>query len=419
MAKRVAVLGGGVVGITTAFEMLNAGVDVTVFEAGPSVAGEASAANACLVAPGHAVVWNSPWAPVRHASTLFRPKAPVGFNPSEFVRSIPWVASFLRNSTTRRSSAATTAITRLALASSHRLKELLDDIDLDINRSDQGVLYWHQSEKEFNKELHHYEFLLAEGIDVTILDRDELLSLEPAFRRSEDPPVAALHVRDDLIGDGRVLTEHLAETINASNAGQVILNTAASRVTAVEGGVVVETADESEKFDAVIVCLGAATGTFLANHNARLPIAPVKGYSITATVNDLSMMPKLGGVDIGEFCSISPLGDQLRVTAIARFEGHDTSHTSSNFAIHRDVVNRVFPGLVDWHSPLNEWAGLRPMSSDGKPTIDAVPGTPGLWVNGGHGYLGWTLSMGSAEIITKRILNQGIPEGAEAFAYRW
>lgn len=416
---RVAVLGGGVVGITTAFSLLDAGVDVTVFEAGPSVASQASAANACLVAPGHAVVWNSPQAPFRYASTLFKPDAPVGFNPSVFVRSIPWVTSFLRNSTSGRSTPATTAITRLALSSSRRIKELLNDTGYDINFNNRGVVYWHNSEKELANEQHHCDFLVSEGIDATMLDRDELLTLEPALGRSENPPAGGLYTRDDFIGDGRRLTEHLAKLIDASDNGRIVLNSKVSSLTTIDRGLIVRTSASSETFDHVVVCLGAATGTFLKRHNVRLPIAPAKGYSITAEVTDRSLLPKIGGVAVSEFCSISPLGDQLRVTAIARFEGYDTSHKPSDFANHRRIVDSVYPGLVDWDNPLNEWAGLRPMSSDGKPTIDAIPGTPGLWVNAGHGYLGWTLSMASADIVTRRMLKLTVPEGAEAFAYRW
>jgi D-amino-acid dehydrogenase len=329
------------------------------------------------------------------------------------------VTSFLRNSTPGRSTAATTALTRLAVASARQIKELLDDTGYDINTRDRGVLYWHKSEKEFANERRHCDFLVSEGINATILDRDALLDLEPAFGRSENPPIGALYVRDDFIGDGRRLAQYLAEAINASDSGRIILSTEVSKVTAIAGGMIVNTSDDAEEFDTVVVCLGAATGTFLKHHNVRLPIAPVKGYSITATVADRSMLPKVGGIDLSEFCAITPLRDRLRVTATARFEGHDTSYESSNFTTHRRVVDSVFPGLVDWDSPLDEWAGLRPMSSDGKPTIDAVPGTPGLWVNAGQGYLGWTLSLASADIITKRILSQPIPEGAEAFAYRW
>lgn len=416
---RVAVLGGGVVGITTAYTLVNAGVDVTVFEAGPAVAGQASAANASLVTPGHAVVWNAPLAPLRYASTLFNSKAPVGFNPSVFVRSVPWVTSFLRNSTPRRASAATTAITRLALSSAHQLKELLDDTGFDIDAADRGVLYWHNSEKDLANERHHCDFLVSEGIDARIIDRDALLALEPAFGRSERPPVGALYVRDDFTGDCRLLTENLAESIKASDNGHIALDTAVSKVAIVDDGVAVTTPFGIESFDNVVVCLGAATGTFLKNHNVRLPIAPVKGYSITAAVTDRTLLPKIGGVDFAEFCAITPLGSRLRVTAIARFEGPDSSFAPSDFVTHRRVADSVFPGLVDWDSPLNEWAGLRPMSSDGKPTIDAVPGTPGLWVNAGHGYLGWTLSMASADIITRKILGKDLPKEIEAFAYRW
>ncbi|MCH7670095.1 MAG: FAD-dependent oxidoreductase [Acidobacteria bacterium] len=416
---RVAVLGGGVIGITTAWELLNAGAEVTVFEAGPEVAGEASAANASLITPGHAVVWNSPQAPLRYASTLFKTKSPVGFSPSVFVRSIPWVTSFLRNSTPRRAPAATTALTRLAISSAHRLRELLDDADYDIDASHRGVLYWHNTNKSLANEKHHADFLVSEGIDATILDRDELLELEPAFGRSKTPPVGALYVRDDSVGDGRRFTEHLAQAITASPRGQIVLNAKISKVAVSNERLSVATPNDIEEFDNVVVCLGAITGSFLKQHNVRLPIAPAKGYSITATVTDRSIMPKIGGVDFSEFCAITPLGDRLRVTAIARFEGHDTTFKPANFATHRRVVDNVFPGLVDWESPLNEWAGLRPMSSDGKPTIDAVPGTPGLWVNAGHGYLGWTLSMASADIIAKKMLGRTAPTGSEPFAYRW
>lgn len=416
---RVAVLGGGVIGITTAWELLNAGVEVTVFEASSAVATQASAANASLITPGHAVVWNSPQAPLRYASTLFRSSSPVGFNPSVFVRSIPWVTSFLRNSTPRRSSSATTAITRLAIASAHRLRELLDETDYDIDVGQHGVLYWHNSEKHLANEQPHCDFLVSEGIDATILDRDTLLALEPAFGMSENPPVGALYVRDDFAGDCRRLTEYLAEAIAVNANGRIILSTTVTRITASDDGLVVETPDSTESFDHVVVCLGAATGTFLKQHNVRLPITPAKGYSITVRVKNAAMMPTIGGVDFSEFCAITPLGDRLRVTAIARFEGHDTSYKPSNFATHRRVVENVFPNLADWDSPRNEWAGLRPMSSDGKPTIGAVPGTPGLWINAGHGYLGWTLSMASADIITRKLLGQQPPAGSETFAYRW
>jgi D-amino-acid dehydrogenase len=416
---RVAVLGAGVVGISTAYDLVNEGVDVTVFDSGSSVASQASAANASLVTPGHAVVWNSPLAPLRYASTLFKPSAPVGFNPSVFMRSIPWVASFLRNSSPARSSAATTAITNLALASAQRIKKLLATSGYDINVGGRGVLYWHRSEKTLAHDVQHCQFLVSQGIDAKILDGQELVRLEPAFGRSATPPIGALHVRDDFTGDGHRMTEHLAGVVRGASNGSIVLSTTVDRLATTTDGVVVTTPDGSDRFDNVVVCLGSETGTFLNRHNVRLPIAPAKGYSITADVTDEALMPTIGGVDFSEFCAMTPLGNKMRVTAIARFEGHDTSFVPANFSTHRRAAERVFPGLIDWNSDLSEWAGLRPMSSDGKPTIGAVPGLPGVWVNAGHGYLGWTLSMASADIITKKLLGQPLPPDTSAFDYRW
>ncbi len=417
---KVIILGAGIVGTTTAWTLAKAGFEVTVVDRQSAAAEETSRGNACLVTPGHSMVWNHPRAPLEHLRSLFQ-RDPVSAskvlgNPGF----LAWMFRFLVSCRSSVSTRNTLLNLLLAKRSADITRDIIEQQKLDVALKSAGSLYWHDSAKALMAERKHCEFLNSQGINARMLDADELRELEPALARSKRGLLGALHVLDDFSADCNQFATQLLEQVVAEGKVKLVKDTSIKTIRS-DGQTVsaVETSEGLLEADHYVLALGPESGLMAETLGLTLPIAPAKGYSLTVSVNTARQMPQHGGVDLTEYVAIAPLDDQLRITCYAKFEGFNRSWKKQNFARHRRVVDDLYPGLVDWNQEQNEWAGLRPMTPDGLPVIGNAKPYRNLWLNTGHGYLGWTQAAASAQILLQKMTTTETDEFTDAFELRW
>ncbi len=417
---KVIVMGSGIVGVTTAWTLAQSGIDTIVVDRQPSAANETSKGNACLVMPGHSLVWNHPGAPLDHIKSLFQSDPASSIRLFDNPGVIAWAVRFLASCRNSVSTRNTLLNLQLARRSAVLTRQIIEQQGLDIGLQANGSLYWHESEAALELERRHCEFLVSQGVEARILEADELTTLEPALARSQRNLAGALYVRDDFSADCRQFAVQLLDrAVKLGNVRVIFdnpVNTIENDGNTITG---IDTGKGRLEADHYVLSMGPESGRMAKPLGLTLPIAPAKGYSLTVPVRDPGQMPRHGGADLSEFVAITPLEDRLRITSYASFEGFDRTWKSHNFTRHRRVVDALFPGLVEWGTEQNEWAGLRPMTPDGLPVIGNARPYDNLWLNTGHGFLGWTQAAASAQILLRKITGSKDDDCCSAFDLRW
>lgn len=402
---RIAVIGAGILGVTSAWYLAREGHDVTVVDRAESIAGETSFANAGIVAASSSGSWASPNALKMLAESLFRKHPAFGLRLDSDPHFWLWGLEFLRNCTWARHRRNSHAKLLLALHSRDRILELEQELGLSYHRNQTGALYLHRDVAALDAHAAGIERASELGITLKRLDRDQLAAAEPALGGTAlERLVGAVQAPADFSGDCNIFARQLAEAaatrLNvAFRLGENVtgLDIQAGRVTAVT------TTKGSLPCDTVVVAMGPETPNLLRRVGARVPIYPVKGYSLTFPLSEGGAAPLTCGIDEHHFASYSRLGDAFRITARAEFVGYDTSATPADFARLRDIGMELFPKAADFGKP-REWVCLRPVTPGGFPVIGRVRSAPdNLWVNAGHGSLGWTMGAGSAHILADLI----------------
>lgn len=394
---RIVVLGGGIIGITTAYELTKDGHEVTVLEANDELALGASFANAGMVAPGHAFAWASPKAPRILLKSLWRDDQALRFKFSSDPAFWIWSWKFLMQCTSEKAIRNTKRKHRIATYSQKVLEEITAETQLDYDAGRTGLLYFHRSEQTLERGIANMKLLRDLGQKQQILDREGIARLDPALEPVKDQLAGAIYCPTDSIGDARKFTLGLAGVFTR-NGGKIrygvkvkCLETEGDKVTAAitnQGRITA---------DAFVLSLGIYSPHVGHSVGLRLPIYPIKGYSLTFPRGGANLAPRVGGVDEDNLIAYSPMGDRLRVTAVAEFAGYDASHKPSDFRVMVDKLRALLPSGADYSKP-QYWAGLRPMTPDSMPIIGRT-GHRNLIVNTGHGHIGWTMSCGSARIV--------------------
>ncbi len=394
---KVAVLGAGVIGVTTAYELARDGHEVTIIERLAEAAAETSFANAGLFSPGHAYTWASPKAPKILLRSLYKDGQALRFKPSLDPALWLWSAQFLRNCTAERARINTQRKVRLCLYSQQRLQMVAADTGVAYHGRQGGLLYLYRNRESFARGTANTAILRDEGLELRPVTASEAARIDPALEPVKHKFAGAIHCPSDESGDCRVFTHGLAAHAAEKYAvtfryGTEItgFETSADRVIAAR------TSAGPISADGFVFCLGVFGPKLARQLGVRLPIYPIKGYSMTVPIGGRNNPPDIGGVDEDNLTAYSRLGDRLRVTATAEFAGYDKSHRPSDFKHMLAAIRDLFPNGADYTEP-SYWAGLRPMTPEGTPIFGAGR-YRNMIFNTGHGHIGWTMSVGSARI---------------------
>ncbi|MEX0923628.1 MAG: D-amino acid dehydrogenase [Rhodovibrionaceae bacterium] len=393
---RVAVLGGGVVGVTTAYQLMKDGHEVVVAEAREGAALETSWGNAGMIAPGHAFAWSSPKAPMILLKSLVLRDQALRFRPSADPRLWSWSWQFLQQCTAERARLNTLRKHGLCVYSQAVLHETLEDVEIDYDRVAKGLIYFYRSEETLAAGVAHMQILADDGQQLEVLTRDALLTREPALAGAGGKIAGGIYCPTDETGDCHKFTSALARHCEA----QGVEFRFGTEIQAIEGAgdriARVKTDKGDLEADAYVLSLGNYSPVLARPLRLKLPIYPVKGYSLSIPIGNHRGAPRLGVVDEENLVAIAPLGDRIRATATAEFAGYDTSHKPADFAHMLAVTRELYADGADYERA-EHWAGLRPMTPEGTP-IFGQSRYRNLYINSGQGHMGWTMSHGSARI---------------------
>jgi len=393
---RLVVLGGGVVGVTTAYQLQRDGHDVVILERNGDVAAGASWGNAGMIAPGHSFVWSSPRAPIILAKSLVLRDQALRFRLSADPRLYAWTWGFLKECTAAKARRNTLLKHRLAAYSQTVLDSVVAEEAIDYDRNTRGILYMHRSLRALDAGVEHMRLLESDGQIIKTLDRNQVIALEPGLAHAKEQIAGAILCPTDETGDCAKFTRALAAKV-VERGGEIVTG-ATVRGFKTDGDRVAGAITDRGSFagDGYVLALGAESPILARSLGISLPIYPIKGYSLTIPVGTSKSPPTIGCLDEHNLVAISRFGDRLRVTATAEFAGYDASHKPSDFAFMKRVTQELFPEGAEYDRA-EMWAGLRPMTPTNLPLIGQRRFS-NLFLNCGHGHIGWTMSHGSARI---------------------
>ena len=400
---KIAVIGAGIIGVTTAYELACDGHEVTVFERRGAAAEETSFANAGIVAPGYVTPWAAPGMPFKVLKHIFSRYAPVKVGLPLSGGELAWMWRWYRACTPETYLASRTQLQRLAFYSRQRLRQITADRQLDYDRSD-GYMVLLRSQSDSDMVQPGLEVLRGAGVAFNELDAAGARKIEPALNPST-AFLGAIHLPGDEVGNCRqfcLLLKTQAQALGVEFAFNTAVDSVASGDRNGARGVKVAGETAPRAFDAVVMCAGLASAALLRPLGLKIPMAAVYGYSLSAPIrepmNAISNAPVSAIMDERFKVAISRLGNRVRVAGSAEIGGTADRHRASSIQTLYKVLNDWFLGAAAQTGAVQIWKGARPMLPDGPPVI-GPSGVPGLWLNLGHGSSGWALSCGSARLL--------------------
>ena len=402
----IAILGAGIIGVTTAYELAADGHQVTVFERHASVAEGSSFANAGVVAPGYVTPWAAPGMPTKVLRHLLARHAPVRVRRPLSLAELNWMRLWRQACAPAVYASNRARMQRLAFYSRHRLNEVAARLAYDFDRSS-GYMVLLRGERDQRMVQPGLALLRELGVPFHEIDAGEARQIEPALH-PDTPLAGAIHLPQDEVGNCRqfaVILRDAAEQLGARFA----FNTAVTAIDRAQPATLhVAGAGSPQRFDAVVLCAGVGSAALLRPLGLRLPLRPIYGYSISAHVPEPTHAPRSGVMDERYKVAISRMGQRVRVAGSAEIGGRPDDMNDDAIGTLYKVLADWFPGAARLSSGVQVWKGARPMLPDGPPIIGAS-GIPSLWLNLGHGSSGWALSCGSARVLADQIAGR-VPE---------
>ena len=398
---KVLVLGAGVVGVASAYFLNRAGHEVTVVDRQSGAGMETSFANGGQISPSHSAPWSSPAAPFLMMKWLGRRDAPLLWRMRADTAQWIWGLRFLANCTTARSKTNTLKNLALGLHSRALMRELRTETGIRYDERTQGILQIFRDTQQFDKVAQSAASMTALGCREQVLDRSGCIDVEPALRETGDTIVGGVYAPDDETGDAHTFTRELArvaaERDVAFRYGVTIdrLVTTGTRI----AGVV--TNQGTLNADAYVMALGSYSQLLLRPLGLNPNVFPTKGYSVTVPTDGRNGAPCVSITDVDHRIVYSRLGDRMRIAGTAEFAGYDTSLTEDRARVILNLARRQFPSAGDFDRA-QLWTGLRPLTPDGVPVIGRTR-IENLYMNTGHGTLGWTLAAGSGQTLADMI----------------
>jgi D-amino-acid dehydrogenase len=404
---KVLVLGGGVIGVSSAYYLAKAGHDVTVVERQAGVALETSFANAGEVSPGYSAPWAGPGVPLKAIKWIFMHHRPLVIWPVLDPAMWIWGLRMLRNCTAARYETNKARMLRLAEYSRDCLQALRADTGIRYDERSKGTLQLFRTQKQVDGTAADIAVLQRFGVPYQVLDRAGCIAVEPALARVKEKFLGGLRLPGDETGDCHVYSRNLAQL--AQKLGVKFLFGAHIERILHGGGSVtgVVTSAGELKADAYVSCLASYSPLMLKPLGIALPVYPVKGYSITLPITDAGGAPESTVMDESFKVAVTRLGDRIRVGGTAELAGYSLRLRGGRRATLDHVVSDLFPQGGDL-SQATFWCGLRPMTPDGTPVVGPTP-YANLFLNTGHGTLGWTMAAGSGRVLAD-IVSGRVPE---------
>ena len=416
---KIAVVGAGIVGVSTAYELAQDGHQVTVFERRGAAAEESSFANAGVLAPGYVTPWAAPGMPWKVAKQLLAPHAAVRVGFPLSGAELAWMWRFWRACRMDTYLAHRAALQKLAFYSRERLHAITDKHQLDFDRA-QGYTVLLRSAKDAAMVQPSLQVLKDAGVPFNVIDPAAARVIEPALN-PETPFHSAVHLPQDEVGNCRQFALMLKDIARSQGVDFQFNTTVASIDVAQKATLFVadthsRTTPTPVSCDAIVVCAGAASTQLCKPLGKKLPIASIYGYSVSAHIREPLDAPRAALMDEHYKVAISRLGNRVRVAGSAEIGGrHDTKRLSAMRTLYK-VLQDWFPGAALMSHGVQEWKGARPMLAN-RPPIIGASGLPGLWFNTGHGSSGWALGCGSARLLADAVA--GRSAGIDTVPYQY
>lgn len=400
---RVLVIGAGVVGVASAWFLAKRGHEVQVIDQEPGSGLVTSYANGGQISVSQAEPWSNPGAPLKVLKWLGQEDAPLLFRMRADFKQWSWGLRFLLECFPSKTKKNMLDILKLGIYSRQCLQELRENEGLQYHQITKGILQIHTDDAEFEAAKRRLATLLEYGLDMSVCTTEGLFDIEPALKQSSVPIVGATYAADDESGDAHIFTRQLEEACIrrfgvAFNYDTKIIGFLGSGDT-ISGVRIIDKVGEQgiTRADAYVVATGSVTDSLLRPIGLGVPIFPVKGYSLTVPVSNPSLAPQVCITDENGKVAMSRLGNFLRMAGTAELNGFDVSVNDERCAGILKRVKKLFPEGMDYKNA-KKWAGLRPMTPSSVPVIGRTR-FGNLFLNAGHGTLGWTLACGSGSAI--------------------
>lgn len=397
VGMRIVVLGSGVVGVTSAWYLAQAGHEVTVIDREPGPAQETSAGNAGQISPGYATPWAAPGIPLKAIKWLFQRHAPLAINLDGSRFQLKWMWQMLRNCDARHYAVNKERMVRLSEYSRDCLRALREQTGIRYEDRQGGTLQLFRSQEQFDNAARDIAVLKEAGVPYRLLESSQLALAEPALAGVAHKLTGGLRLPNDETGDCQLFTQRLAEM--AQQAGVVFrystrveqLLSQGDRISGVKCG------DETVTADGYVMALGSYS-TAMLKGRVDIPVYPLKGYSLTIPINEEEGAPVSTVLDETYKIAITRFDNRIRVGGMAEIVGFNTELVKARRETLEMVVRDLYPrgGHVE---QATFWSGLRPMTPDGTPIVGRTA-YRNLWLNTGHGTLGWTMACGSGLLLS-------------------
>ena len=399
---RVIVLGSGVIGVASAYYLAQQGASVTVLDRQAGPAEETSFGNAGQISPGYSTPWAAPGIPFKAVKWMFQHHAPLAINMDGSMWQLQWMAQMLKNCNPQSYAINKERMTRVAEYSRDCLRDLRKATGIHYENRSKGTLQVFRNEAQLEAVQRDIQVLKECGVDYELLLKEDLAKVEPALAFAQDKLVGGLHLPNDETGDCYLFTNALANL--AKDMGVDFKFNQSVEKLVVEGneikGVVVD--GKVLTADRYVLAFGSYSRDFLKPLNLDLPVYPVKGYSLTIPIVDPAFAPQSTVLDETYKIAITRFDERIRVGGMAELSGFNHGLNENRRATLQMVTQDLFPGGD--MQPATFWTGLRPMTPDSTPIMGATRFS-NLFLNTGHGTLGWTMACGSGKLISDLVLN--------------
>ena len=408
---KVIVLGAGIIGVATAWHLLEEGHDVTVVERRPEAALETSFANGAQISVCFCEPWANAGAPLKVAKWMLQDDSPLLFRPRLDPHQWRWALSFLGQCSDAAFARNVQQLVALGRYSHESLKTVVAATGIEYDRLQRGILHFFSSAADYESGIKAAGLMRDHGVDRRVLGREEVLQVEPALKAFGDRIHGGTYTPSDESGDARVFTQKLAQRCAARGATFLLehevlgFDKAGDKIAGVRVRDRATLRDTTLTGDQVVAAAGSFTAPLLRSLGIYLNIYPAKGYSATLRLKRPDDASVVSLLDDTRKIAISRLGDHIRIAGTAEMAGYDTRIDSATARVRCEALVRryeeLFPGVADTSQP-NFWAGLRPSTPNNLPYIGRSK-ISNLWLNAGHGTLGWTHGAGSGRALAELI----------------